>query len=365
MGIYRRGKIWWVRFEAAGEEIRRSARTASRTAALAYEHELREEAGRIQRGGRPRATYRIAMERFLLEYLPTLKPLAATRYRSSARMLHSHFQGLYLDEINSRAVKAFITERRKAGKTVEFKDGTIKRRDILGATVRRDLACLGSMLTRAVEWDMIDANPLRGVGKLGLKESPSRIRYLSKDEYAALKSKAHKLLADIITVAVETGLRSEELLSLKREQVDAVRREIRLIETKSGIPRIVPLSDVAAARISAQPVAINSKWVWHVKGARLKTIRAGFVGACRRAGITGVTFHDLRHTFASWAVQGLHEWQSEPMDLYRLSKWLGHRSMRMTERYAHLETADLQKAVNRESAHKPAHKKRTAKQNVA
>ncbi|MDB5362244.1 MAG: site-specific integrase [Rhodospirillales bacterium] len=365
MGIYLRGKTYWVRFEVDGQEIRQSARTASRIKAEAYLKELKEESGRIKRGGRERHTYRQAMERFLIEYLPTLKPGAATRYASSGRMLHEHFQGLYLDQITAKVVKAYVNLRKKAGQSRTLKDGTVNWRPIKAPTIKRDLACLMSLLTRAVEWDMIDHNPLRGIDDIGLHENEGRVRYLSPDEYAKLLGASSKTLQAMIKVLVATGLRKEELLSLKWSQVDLVRKQIVLTVTKSGKPRVVPLSDEAAAQLSAQPRHIKLPWVWHHDGARYVDIRSGFYGACRRAGIEDFNVHDLRHTFASWAVQGLHSWQSEPMDIYRLSKWLGHSTTRMTERYAHLDVSDLHRAVVREPAQKAAQTHRTAKKKTA
>lgn len=365
MGIYLRGKVYWVRFEVDGQEIRQSARTTSRTAALAYLKELREEAGRIARGGRVRHTYREAMERFLVEYLPTLKPGAATRYASSARMLHDHFQGLYLDQIDTKVVKAFISARRRDGQVRTKRDGTVTRRPILPVTVKRDLACLGSVLTRAVEWDMIDHNPLKAAKELGLRENDGRVRYLTRDEYELLLAEASATLRAMIIVFVATGLRKEELLSLKWPQVDLIRKQIVLTTTKSGKPRVVPLSDEASAQLSAQPRLLKQQWVWHHDGARYIDIRVGFAGACRRANIENFRVHDLRHTFASWAIQGLHSWQTERMDLYRLSKWLGHSTTRMTERYAHLDVDDLQQAVKRAPAQKPAQTQRTTKRKRA
>ena len=127
-------------------------------------------------------------------------------------------------------------------------------------------------------------------------------------------------------------MRLEELLSLKWEQVDLERREVRLVLTKSKRPRMVPLSDKAVAVLVAGTrdhrastyVFINS-----ATGERYRTIQRAFRTVCRRAGLEDLRFHDLRHTFASWAVQS-------GVDLYPLSRILGHSSLQMTTRYAHL-----------------------------
>lgn len=74
-------------------------------------------------------------------------------------------------------------------------------------------------------------------------------------------------------------------------------------------------------------------------GTRYKDIRQSFNNACRRAGIVDFRFHDLRHAFAGWAVQS-------GMDLYRLSRLLGHSTLQMSTRYAHLATEQLHEAVH-------------------
>jgi integrase/recombinase XerD len=141
-------------------------------------------------------------------------------------------------------------------------------------------------------------------------------------------------------MAVATGLRSAELLTLKWSQVDLDRRELRLEETKSKRPRIVPLSDRAVAIFVATRYLDRGPFVFTnpVTGRPYRNLCGSFHAACRRAGIADFRFHDLRHTFASWAVQN-------GMDLYRLSRILGHSTLQMTTRYAHLATDQLHEAV--------------------
>jgi integrase len=75
-------------------------------------------------------------------------------------------------------------------------------------------------------------------------------------------------------------------------------------------------------------------------GGRVGNPRKAFEGACQRAGIEDLRFHDLRHTFASWFVQ-------QGGDLYRLSRILGHATLQMSSRYAHLRTDDLHDELER------------------
>ena len=141
-------------------------------------------------------------------------------------------------------------------------------------------------------------------------------------------------------MAVQTGMRLEELLGLRWEQVNLERREVRLVVTKTNQPRVVPLSDRAVAVFVASPRLGPSPYVFTnpITGQRYRNLRHSFRKACSLAGITDFRWHDLRHTFASWHVQS-------GTDLYRLSRILGHSTLQMTTRYAHLATENLHQAV--------------------
>ncbi len=118
-----------------------------------------------------------------------------------------------------------------------------------------------------------------------------------------------------------------------------MRRGGHITKTKTNTPRVVPSSREAVAVLVTTPRHITSAWVFcdPLAGRRYRKIKTGFHGACRRAGIENFRFHDLRHAFARWAQSG--------MDLYRLSRILGHATTQMTPRYAYLATADLHVAI--------------------
>jgi integrase/recombinase XerD len=118
------------------------------------------------------------------------------------------------------------------------------------------------------------------------------------------------------------------------------RREIRLVVTKSNQPRVIPLSDRAVAILAASPQIATSPYAFTnpQTGRRYRNLRHSFRKACSRAGITDFRWHDLRHTFASWHVQN-------GTDLYRVSRMLGHSTLQMSARYAHLATEQLHEAV--------------------
>lgn len=328
MSVYKRGNVWWIKIQSAGQVVRRTSGSTVRSEALEYERTLRQELGRIRRGGRPTRYYHEAMARWIKEHLPTIKPGSQRRYLTSARALQPIFRDVALQDIGRSLLADFVSTRRRAG--------------VSGSGVRRDLACLSSMMTAAVAWDWIDHNPVKDYSKKQIRESRPRVRFLDPQEYDALLYFAASHLAPLIRLAVDTGLRFEEQFGLTWQQVDLTRGEIRLPETKSGEPRVVPLSPWARAQLRAQPRHLTCPYVfWHGDGRRYTTIKTALKTALRHSKIENFRWHDLRHTFAAWAVQGRHPWQAAPMPLNRLQRWLGHATPAMTNRYAHLTTDDL------------------------
>jgi hypothetical protein len=85
--VYKRNSTYWVRFQWRGTEVRRSAHTTSKATAQQFLACLLDEHHRLDRGGRPRRSYKEALERFTYDYLPTLKPRTQERYRTSLRQL--------------------------------------------------------------------------------------------------------------------------------------------------------------------------------------------------------------------------------------------------------------------------------------
>ncbi|EIZ86451.1 integrase family protein [Methylobacterium sp. GXF4] len=328
-GVYRRGDVWWVRFRRDGVHVRRSARTAKKAEALVFLAKLMEEHSRSGRGEvRPRYLLTEAAERFFTE--ARLKDGTVETYRYNSQTLSRILGPIHLDEIDRRTLADFISARKRTG--------------VADATIRRDLAFLGSMFTMAERWGWVDTSPVTKAVKKVLRESRPRTRYLTHEEFNRLHEAASEPLRPILVLAVETGMRKAELLGLTLTNIDLQRRELNLEKTKAGRPRQVPLSRKALTVIRellerrARP---QSVFLLHGPGGdRVSDPRKAFVGACRRANIENFRWHDLRHTFASWWVQG-------GGDLYRLSRVLGHSTLQMTARYGHLRTDDLHEELER------------------
>jgi integrase len=229
--IYKRGRVYWIKLQVNGKRIQRSAKTGSKPEALKYLAQVKAELSRLDHNGRPRHTVREAMERFMAEHVPTLKPTTAAAYAYTIRLLHPAFADLYLDQITRARLAEYVSAR--------------KRERVKSATIRRNLACLSSILTQAVNWDWLAHNPVRAFDKRTVREAKPRVRYLTQDEYERLLRAAGEHLRPMIVLAVHTGMRADELLSLEWRQVNLRRREITLVKTKTDLPRVIPLNDAA------------------------------------------------------------------------------------------------------------------------
>jgi len=154
-------------------------------------------------------------------------------------------------------------------------------------------------------------------------------------------------LADFIRLALNTGCRKNELLKLSWDRVDFAAGCIRLEgdHTKNGKRRVVPLSEVARSALANREKfraehCPKSPWVFsHRNGERVQFLQNGFESACDRAGISNFRVHDMRHTCASWLV-------SAGVSLLEVKALLGHSSIEMTERYAHLAPENLSRVAN-------------------
>ncbi|MBF8274883.1 MAG: hypothetical protein HW380_3988 [Magnetococcales bacterium] len=135
--------------------------------------------------------------------------------------------------------------------------------------------------------------------------------------------------------------------------------------TKSGKRRSIPINEGARRALLSRANfrtthCPNSPWVFtHKDGQRVQSVKRSFKTACRRAGIEDFHIHDLRHTCAAWLV-------SAGVPLPEVRDLLGHSSITMTERYAHLAPENVRSAVARlDSLSRFSHVEENGKENAA
>lgn len=210
-----------------------------------------------------------------------------------------------------------------------------------GATVNRYLASLSSCLNygvKTLQW--IERNPCEKIEKP--KENKGRVRFLSDDERIALLKacEVHKDLYLAVVLALSTGARQSEIMTLRYSQVDFARKVITLHDTKNGDKRALPLVGNAFALVQGRSKvrSIEDDRLFPptklAKKSDCLDLRQPWEKALKTAGIDDFHWHDLRHTAASYmAMSGV--------SLVEISKILGHRTMQMVSRYSHLSEGHI------------------------
>jgi len=234
-----------------------------------------------------------------------------------------------LRDLTASKIAAYKAARLTA-KSVRRKNDDGKPTTLSAASINRPLALLRHLLRMAaVDWEVLPRVPV-----IRLEREPQgRIRWLEPEEEVRLldacAKSANTSLLPMVTVALETGLRKGELLGLTWDRIDMSRGVIRLEVTKSGKRREVPMRQGVYNVLSALPKPHEGR-VWPDI-----EIRSAFETAVEAAKLDApLTFHDLRHSFASW-------WMMRGGKLESLSKILGHATLAMTMRYAHLSPEHL------------------------
>jgi integrase len=200
------------------------------------------------------------------------------------------------------------------------------------------------------QWEWVDSNP---VAKIPMEKEPQgRVRFLNDEEFDRLCDACPEWLRPIVLTARHTGMRKENILSLKWNQVDLFRRVITLEHTKNDERLSIPINDtlmelfkrlskvrhIKSQFVFFHPNAKRKSAKGKFNGKRYYEVKSSFQEALKKAGIKDFRFHDLRHCFASDLVQ-------REVDLYVVQKLLGHKSQAMTQRYSHLAPENLRNAV--------------------
>jgi integrase len=174
-----------------------------------------------------------------------------------------------------------------------------------------------------------------------LEENNRRLRFLTREECQALISQCRGVTRDITVTALNSGMRKGEILGLKWDNVDLKHGFILLDKTKNGDRREIPIKDTLRSVLQGITRRLDVPYVFcdPVSGSPCQDVRASFASACKRAGITDFHFHDLRHTFASHLVMA-------GIDITTVRELLGHKTLTMTLRYAHLAPSHKVSAVD-------------------
>lgn len=225
----------------------------------------------------------------------------------------------------------------------------LSNKELAPQSIYHCLSLLRRVLNRAVEWELYPGP----VPKIRMpKFNNSRIRFLTPSEAKKLLETLQILSPiwhDISLFALNTGLRRGEILSITPAQINLNSMHCHILDSKTGTGRAVPLNRtalnivkkyIASSQNPSKPIFNDNQ---EPINPYAKYFREAVKNCGLNAGITDrrnqVCFHTLRHTFASWLVQS-------GVSLQVVSELMGHSSLKMTLRYAHLAPDEKRDAVN-------------------
>lgn len=329
-GIYQRkdrpGTWWGSWVDASGKRRQRKmqAHTLQQARSLLNAEKARVERIRTLGYAPPSAeSFSAVAARFLKHQRARLTPAAYVREEGIIEKHLKPFfgEGTRLASVRRVDVQRYVTERTA---------------DVAAASVTKELNVLKHMMSLAVEWELIPANPAHGVKPPQAPEG--RTRYLSPTEFKAALDASPEWMRAPMALAAFTGMRRGELLRLAWKDVDFSNKRLYLAETKNGTLRIVPLNGLAIQVLQSLPQGDPDELVFPaLDGAKLSVYTRRVFAA---VGIKDASYHSLRHTAASWLVM-------KGVDLYAVGQILGHKTPRMTQRYAHLSPGYMAAAVGK------------------
>ena len=238
-----------------------------------------------------------------------------------------------LENLTQDLLESYIFQRQRDGQLNH------KGKALAGTTLNKEITCLKTIIRRALRNGQIDRDPIMGFKKF--KEIP-RDRTLSPEEYQGLFKACSRRLLPIVQLAYSTGMRSGEILGLKWEQVDFKNKIIVLeaLETKTQERREIPLSEALTGLLRQVPKTLGSPYVFTYKGKRMSTVRTAFRGACRKAGIEGFRFHDLRHCMVT-------NFRKAGVSDNVIMSISGHKTHAVFRRYDRVDREDRHKALGK------------------
>lgn len=190
-------------------------------------------------------------------------------------------------------------------------------------TTNREIQLLKKMFNVAIEEGYLEVNPAKKI-KLYSELDTVRDRVLSEEEEPRLFSELAEHMKPFILVLLHTGMRKMELLTLRWQNVDSKKRQIKVEKTKSKKVRFIPVNSVLFDELSS----LKLKRGTEQRVFPFKYVQKAWENARRRAGLEDLTLHDLRRTFGTRLLEA-------GVDIVTISRLYGHSSVLVTQRYLH------------------------------
>lgn len=335
MRLFKRGAVYWFELVYEGQRIQRSTklrkiRDAEKYASAFHTALAMGNVGIIKR--KPVPNFTSAMAAFLRWSATEHRahPATALRYKVSSLALLRYFGSIPLDQITVEFVEQFKAER--AGEFSTSRDGDGRKATnklVRPASVNRELACLRAMFNHAMKANHILRNPVSRVKFMA--ENNQQERVLTLSEQRAYLLAATQLLRDIAGMILETGMRPEEVYTLRASAVDLESGFLKVVRGKTPAAKRRLELTAEARRILSSRIGPDTDWLFPSKRDASKSIPK-VNNAHDRAVITSKVpkfrLYDLRHTWATRAAEA-------GVDLVTLAAMMGHSRIQMVMRYAH------------------------------
>lgn len=330
MSIYQRNGTWHIDLTVPGHpRVRRSACTADKKAAQELHDRLRAQLWRTAQLGE-------SPERVFDDAALVLLELSQGQSDYNTKVRHVEY---WREALGSRApLRSLTVDVVMSNLPTHTTHPNRKPTPVSPATKNRYVATIRRMLNLAFEREWVD-RPFKAAA---FREPKKRVRWEPQHTIRHLiEVMSLEWMRDVCTVAVVTGMREDELLSMEPRHVDLRTRQahVEADQAKSGYARSVPLND-DAMRVFERRIPMARKYIFERPSRDGKIRQIGqtdarcFSRACALVGIQDFHFHDLRHTWASWHVQS----GTPLMVLKELGGW---ETMEMVQRYAHLAPSHL------------------------
>jgi integrase len=331
-GIYQRGNRWQIDATYQGIRIQESCSTPEMAESALRKLKTSIDEGRYLDKKKESSETMAQLGEKYLAFCDGKRQKSIKSKKSNVDRILEHFgKETMVCRISKADIEAYQTAL--SATTASRKKVTLKP-----ASINRRMAELKHMLHKASEWGMIEKNPASGVTLY--KENNRRLRYLTSEEcHLLLDACPTATIRQVITLAINTGMRRGEILGLRWENVNLRESYIEITEQKNGERSTIPLNATAINALRAIPHRLDSDYVFtgKIAGEPFWDLKRQFEKAVSAAKLKGVTFHILRHTCASHLVMA-------GVDIATVRDILRHKTIEMTLRYAHL-SPDHKKAA--------------------
>lgn len=331
MSIYRRkgSPNWWISISVAGRKTRRTTGTSDRREAQEFEERERK---RLYRVHKLRDTSYVRWTEAAARWLSEVPAASRAKEFSVLSWFSRHLEHEPLHAIDRDAIQVL--------RQLSLAEGRAR------ATVDRHMAILRAVLRKCVEWGYLEAAP--SVPMFNVR--PGDFRWLRHGEFDALHKELPPHLQLAASFAVLTGLRMRSMLRLTWERIDLRARRLWVpgAQMKGKAAHGMPVTrEVARLLRKLKTANPTGEHVFQYDRAPIDDCNTrAFKEAVARSGVGPLRWHDLRHTFASWAIQ-------EGVTLQELMQLGGWKTFSSVLRYAHLAPDHLAKAAElvRHSGH--------------